>query len=116
VLGQYGCKCAVSEIALATDFNKEVQAAHIVGLAQGGADEPRNGFTLIRTLHWAFDNGLFCIGDDRKVHVPRKSISIAGNEWLGQFQGKKITEAADHALKAAPEAFAWHRENVLMKG
>jgi len=59
ILSQYQRRCAVSGISLATQTVAEVQAAHVVGLSRGGADEPRNGFTLTSTLHWAFDKGLF---------------------------------------------------------
>ena len=113
LLEQYGRKCAVSGIALETDSNAEVQAAHIVALSLGGADDPRNGFTLTGTLHWAFDNGLFCVEDNRKVIISPKALSSGNNEWLRQFNGIQIFEASGSSFKTAPEAFAWHRENIF---
>lgn len=113
LLEQYDRKCAVSRIALVTECNAEVQAAHIIALAQGGPDDLRNGFTLTGTLHWAFDNGLFCVEDNRNVRVSPKALSFHGNEWLRQFDGKPISEASDVPFKVAPEAFAWHRENIF---
>jgi len=115
LLEQYGKKCAVSRIALATDFNAEVQAAHIIGLSQGGTDDPRNGFTLTGTLHWAFDNGLFCVEDNHTVLVSSKAVSLKCNAWLKQFNGKRVSNATDRKFRTAPEAFAWHRENIFVK-
>lgn len=113
LLQQYGRRCAISGIALSTPGTSEVQAAHVVALNQGGADEPRNGFTLTSTLHWAFDNGLFGIGDDRRVIIPDVVLDINENKWLEKFKDKPMAEASDSAFKTAHEAFAWHREHVL---
>lgn len=113
LLSQYQRRCAVSGIALATHTVAEAQAAHVIGLGRGGADEPRNGFTLTGTLHWAFDRGLFGVGDDRRVIVPARVRIMPENTWLVQFHERPITEASAAALRTAREAFAWHRENLL---
>lgn len=113
LLGQYGRRCSVSGIALATRTLAEVEAAHVIPISIGGADEPRNGLALTGTLHWAFDKGLFGVGVDRRVIVPRGVRAIPGNSWLDEFSGRKITEAASPHLRTAEEAFAWHRNNVL---
>lgn len=114
LLAQYRRRCAVSRIALATTSEVEVQAAHVVPLSRGGADEPRNGLTITGTLHWAFDRGLFGIGDNRRVIVPPRVRAIQENEWLHQFHDRPIDEAETPALRTAVEAFRWHRENVLV--
>lgn len=113
LLSQYQRRCAVSGIALATQTIAEVQASHVVGLGRGGAEEPRNGFTLTGTLHWAFDKGLFGVSDTRRVIVPQRVRSMPENAWLVQFHDKPILEARKPALRTAPEAFAWHRANPL---
>jgi len=113
LLSQYQRRYAVSGIALATQTVAEVQAAHVVGLGRGGADEPRNGFTLTGTLHWAFDKGLFGVSDTRRIIVPQRVRSMPANEWLVQFHDKPIQEARKSALRTAPEAFAWHRKELL---
>lgn len=113
VLSQYGRRCAVSGIALATQSIAEAQAAHVIALGRGGADEPRNGLTLTGTLHWAFDRGLFGVSDNRTVIVPYKVRAMRENEWLVQFHDKPIAEATTPTLRTAPEAFAWHRANLL---
>ncbi len=112
VLWQYQRRCAVSGIALSTQTAVEAQAAHVIALGRGGADEPRNGIALTGTLHWAFDNFLFSIGETRRVIVPDRVKAMPANAWLMQFHDKPILEARTPTLRTAPEAFAWHRENL----
>lgn len=113
LLSQYERRCAVSGISLTAYNISEVQAAHVVGLARGGADEPRNGITLTSTLHWAFDKGLFGVTNDRRVIVPQRVLNMPENAWLRQFNNSPILEARNTALRTAAEAFSWHREHFL---
>ncbi len=113
LLTQYRRRCAVSGIALATHSLAEAEAAHVIPIGRGGADEPRNGFTLTGTLHWAFDRGLFGVGDNRRVVVPAEVQGMPENEWLVQWHDKPVAEADIITLRTANEAFAWHRENLL---
>jgi len=113
LLTQYRRRCAVSGIALATHSLAEAEAAHVIPIARGGADEPRNGFTLTGTLHWAFDRGLFGVGANRRVVVPAPVRAMPENAWLDQFHDKLIAEAETSTLRTASEAFAWHRANLL---
>ena len=115
LLAQYRRRCAVSGIALATRSLAEAEAAHVVPIGRGGPDEPRNGFTLTGTLHWAFDHGLFGVGDNRRVIVPEPVRAMPENAWLVQFHDQRIIEAETLGWRTAPEAFAWHRSNVLAK-
>ena len=46
LLVEYERRCAVRWIALTTRSVAETQAAHVVPLGRGGADEPRNGLAL----------------------------------------------------------------------
>lgn len=113
LLAQYRRRCAVSGIALTTHSLVEAEAAHVIPIGRGGPDEPRNGITLTGTLHWAFDRGLFGIGDNRRVVVPGRVRRMQENSWLVQFHDKPIAEADRSALRTANEAFAWHRANLL---
>jgi putative restriction endonuclease len=113
LLTQYSRRCAVSGIALATHSLAEAEAAHVIPISRGGPDEPRNGFTLTGTLHWAFDRGLFGVGDNRRIVVPARVRGMQENAWLVQFHDRPITEANRASLRTANEAFAWHRENLL---
>ncbi|MFT3881358.1 MAG: HNH endonuclease [Gemmatales bacterium] len=115
LLNEYDRRCCISELGITTGTTIEPEAAHVVGLGFGGADEPRNGFLLTRTLHWCFDQGLFGINDDRRVVVPDSVRSRPENQWLMQFDGRIIRESRSASLRTSPLAFQWHRENLLAR-
>lgn len=46
-----------------------LEAAHIWPRSHKGLYLPSNGIALCRDMHWAFDKGMFTIGDDFKVIV-----------------------------------------------
>lgn len=116
VLEQYEETCAICDETLRTPAGLiEIDAAHVVPRSLFGADDARNGFALCKRHHWAFDKGLFGIGDDRRVTVPRAVSLIARNSILQKFHGHPIREATTNGLKVDRRAFKWHRENVLWK-
>lgn len=116
IIEQYEETCALCEEALRTPAGLiEIDAAHVLPRSLMGADDARNGFALCKRHHWAFDKGLFGIGDDRKVLVPTAVSSIAQNTSLKKFHGHPIREANTSALKVDPRAFKWHLENLLVK-
>jgi putative restriction endonuclease len=106
---EYDWRCCVSGIEIQTPYRlHEVEAAHVVPVTEGGADDVRNGLSLSRTLHWAFDRGLFGIAPDRTVHVARRVMSGTANEFLKQFHGRSIDEARTDDLRAHADALDWH--------
>lgn len=64
----YGRRCAACGKAYERGNLLDVQAAHIVGVAEGGQDDRRNGIGLCARHHWAFDNAFFTIEDDFSIH------------------------------------------------
>lgn len=52
----YSFRCAVSGLSL-RNGGPEVQAAHIIPVAEGGHDIVQNGIAMSATLHWMFDHG-----------------------------------------------------------
>lgn len=116
VMEQYEEICAVCEEALRTPAGLiEIDAAHVVPRSLMGADDVRNGFALCKRHHWAFDKGLFGVGDDRKVFVPGPVSAIAQNANLEKFHGHPIREAKINAWKVDPSAFKWHRDNLMIR-
>lgn len=116
VLEQYAETCAVCGEALrAPSGSIEIDAAHVVPRSLMGADDARNGFALCKSHHWAFDKGLFGVGDDRKVFVPGSVSSVPQNTSLKKFHNQKIREAKTVALQVHPDAFKWHRDNILIR-
>jgi putative restriction endonuclease len=113
---EYAWTCAVSDVVLTTPSNLyEVQAAHVVPVCEGGPDDIRNGLALSHTLHWAFDWGLFGVGEDRRVYVPRRVRRMSNNRFLEHFIGKRITEARTEHLRVHEKAFAWHMKHRVKR-
>lgn len=115
VLELYEKTCAVCDEALRTPSGLiEIDAAHVVPRSLLGTDDARNGFALCKSHHWAFDKGLFGVGDDRKVIVPGLVSAISQNESLKRFHGHPVREAKTVSLQVHTDAFKWHRENLLV--
>ena len=93
----------------------EVEAAHIVPRHQRGADDARNGIALCRSHHWAFDQGLFSIDDNKKVVVARRAKEDMKNSHLAALDGRQIARPTEMTLEPSLEAIRWHRENILLK-
>lgn len=109
---EYKWRCCISGIYIATPTSVyEVEAAHVVPVSEGGTDDIRNGLSMTKTLHWAFDQGLFGIGADRKIYLPRRVKSMRDNTFLKEFEGKIITEAATTKLRVHQDALRWHAQN-----
>lgn len=92
-----------------------IDAAHIVPVAYNGSDDPANGLPLSKDLHWAFDRGLIGVDADRRISVPKAVSELGGNEFLRDLAGQPIRESNSARMRAVDEAFAWHRENTLIK-
>jgi putative restriction endonuclease len=110
---QYKQTCCVSGSRIATPAGLcEIEAAHVVPVAAEGTDDPRNGIALTRTLHWAFDRGLFGIDDDRRVYLPRQ-VRKMNDPYLQTFEGHKIREALDRVYRVDSSALAWHLQTCV---
>ena len=69
----YNNKCAVcGKTRLSKTDNPEVEAAYIYPKSKNGADDIRNGISLCRIHHWAFDNGYFTINNDYEIVIYKK--------------------------------------------
>ena len=66
----------------------EAEAAHIIGKDVLGTDDPRNGLALSRTVHWAFDDGLFTISAEYEF-------------------GRTITESNEYGVGRGELALSW---------
>lgn len=114
VVELYGRSCAVCGQGLRTPSALvETEAAHVVPRSRMGTDDPRNGLALCRQHHWAFDRGLFGVGEDRKVIVPNTVLSIPQNAVLAELSGRTLREASENSLQVHPDALKWHRDNLL---
>lgn len=117
VIASYASRCAVTarryEVPAVGLLG--LDAAHIVPVKAGGSDDPANGIALTKDLHWAFDRGLIGVDASRRVVVPEAVQDISGNEFLRDLHGQPIHEANEPRYRALDDAFAWHRQNILIQ-
>ncbi len=115
VLGLYNRTCALCGEGLKSPSGLiESEAAHVVPRSMRGTDDARNGLALCKSHHWAFDRGLFGVGDDRAIVVPRSVGALPQNARLQGMAGAPIKEASQPELAVHPAAFKWHRDNILL--
>ncbi len=116
VLDQYDFQCAATGVKYHSDNLTEAQAAHIIPKSEKGSDDPRNGISLCRTAHWAFDVGMFTISDQFEiiVHTNTKSTSVNKFPIMG-MNGMQINLPEDENYYPHPEALAWHKKEVFEK-
>jgi 5-methylcytosine-specific restriction endonuclease McrA len=113
ILKEYDFTCSVCEMKFHLGELVEAQAAHIVPKRKSGTDDPRNGLSLCRTHHWAFDSGIFSLGDDYKVQLSQIVKKAETNRFnLLDFSEKQIFLPENDLLYPHPSALAWHRQNV----
>jgi putative restriction endonuclease len=113
VRAEYKYTCCISGIKIATPAAfYEVEASHVVPVADGGTDDPRNGIALSRSLHWAFDRGLFGIMPDRRVYIPQQ-VRSQENRFLNALAGRRIKEATNPQYRVHDDALAWHLERYV---
>ena len=120
VLGAYENRCAISQLGLVhteldTEINYEVQAAHVIPVASGGRDVVPNGLALSRSLHWAFDLGMVWVDAEMRVGVASEVQNDRRNEWLREFEGRRLWIPDDVRLQPSAEALEWHERHVAIR-
>ncbi|MFN8598524.1 MAG: HNH endonuclease [Anaerolineae bacterium] len=114
LLTEYDFACAICDMKFVVDNLHEAQAAHIVPKNQNGTDDPRNGLTLCRAHHWAFDAGLFTLTSDFIVRlspvVQRADIRKVEMQTL---EGQRIRQPLREVVLPHPKALEWHQVNVF---
>ncbi len=110
VLPEYEHRCAACELRIQWGSLHEAEAAHIVPVAEDGPDDVRNALALCRTHHWAFDLGLWTVGNDRRIEVVEGEVGddVAA---LQALRGKPVLVPRASASAPHAAAFAYHREH-----
>lgn len=107
----YGGRCALSGLELRNGGGRaEVEAAHILPVAQEGPDIVRNGLALSGTLHWMFDRGLVSVADDHSILVARNKVPGDVVDRLIHPDGRLLLPE-DPRDRPHPAYLKWHREN-----
>lgn len=114
VLDNYDHACAVTGLKFHSAEHTEAHGAHIISKQERGTDDPRNGLALSRSVHWAFDRGLFTISDQYEVVInPKARGAKFSNFPLLELDRRKIDLPKDGYYKPHPEALEWHRREVF---
>jgi putative restriction endonuclease len=94
----------------------ETTAAHIIPKQRSGTDDPRNGLSLCRTHHWAFDEGIFSLSDDYEV-IPSSALKKAEmrNFNLIDLKDRQIVLPENKNVYPHKQSLLWHRDEVLLK-
>ena len=112
VLENYDKTCAVTGQKFVCSETVEADAAHIIGKGNLGTDDPRNGLSLSKSIHWAFDQGIFTISDQYEVIIhPHAKLADSKAFPLMDKDRKRIVLPNDSAYLPHQEALTWHREN-----
>jgi predicted restriction endonuclease len=111
VLSNYGYACAVTGFRFRQGSHVEAEAAHIIGKDAHGPDDPRNGLSLSRTAHWAFDHGVFTLSEDYEVRLHERARDNDQRLTpIFEAEGKQILLPNEAFYRPHREALAWHRE------
>lgn len=111
----YNYTCVVCKLQILTLNGESVtEAAHIIPFTNSNNDDVRNGISLCKLHHWAFDRFLFSVDESFSVTVSDLMTENGPAEWkLASLDGKGILLPEQQELYPAKEAFAWHREKML---
>jgi putative restriction endonuclease len=113
----YDYTCAVCQLYVLTlDGESITEAAHIIPFKVSGNDDVRNGISLCKLHHWAFDSGLISLSRNYEVIVSELLSERGPTEWLlTTLRGKSIWLPENEEHYPAQDALAWHREKVLRR-
>lgn len=113
VVREYEYTCAVCGMKFHWRSLIEATAAHIIPKHKNGTDDPRNGLSLCRTHHWAFDAGVFTLADNYEIMLsPAVQEADYQNFPLLEMGGKPILLPSSDALYPHLDAVRWHRDNI----
>lgn len=109
----YDHRCAMSGLQLRNGGgNPEVEAAHIMPVADGGPDDPRNGLALSHTLHWMFDRGLIGVAVDHSILVSHNKVPRDVVDRL-LVPDMRLRVPDDPDLAPHPKYLTYHREQIF---
>ncbi len=111
----YDYTCAVCKLQILTLNGESVtEAAHIIPFNKSNNDDVRNGISLCKLHHWAFDRYLFSVDESYIITVSDLMTEKGPTEWkLTTLNGKGILLPKLEELYPAQEALAWHREKMF---
>ena len=114
VLHVYEGRCALTGMRLVNGGGRlETEAAHIMGVGDGGPDAINNGIALSGTIHWMFDRGLIGLSDAGDILLSGKINDREGVEKMINADRRAHWPSA---LPHRPHSkyLAWHRDKFCL--
>jgi len=112
VKSAYGGRCAVSGLEIRNGGGRpEVEAAHIMSVADNGPDTVRNGLALSRSVHWMFDRGLISVDEDHTILVADNGVPDSARRLF--LPNDKLFLPKLPMQLPHPKFLQHHRENVF---
>ena len=110
----YAYTCAVCELNIRAASGESVtDAAHIIPFSVSYNDDIRNGISLCKLHHWAFDTGLISVDETYQVVVSSSMSEQVPPEWASEFCDRQIRLPEDEECFPAQDALTWHRQQIL---
>ena len=111
----YEYKCAICELNIQAASGASItDAAHIVPFSVSYNDDVRNGMSLCKSHHWAFDAGLIAVSEEHRVVVsPAMTEQGPTASMLTGLRDREIWLPGEPEHRPAPEALTWHREQAM---
>ena len=115
IMQVYAYTCAVCELNIrALNGESVTDAAHIIPFSVSYNDDIRNGMSLCKSHHWAFDTGLISVNEAYEVIVsPSMTEQGPTESMLTQLHNKPIWLPRGEEHLPAQDALTWHRERVM---
>ena len=115
VMRIYDYTCAVCALNIRASSGESVtDAAHIIPFSVSYNDDIRNGMSLCKLHHWAFDAGLISVSETYQVIVsPAMTEHGPTASMLARLRDRQIWLPSGCEYRPAPEALAWHRQTVM---
>lgn len=115
IMRMYNYTCAVCQLRIFTAQGESVtEAAHIIPFKVSQNNDVRNGISLCKLHHWAFDKGLISVDEMYKVIIS-KLISGEGpvESMLSIFKNSSVLLPKHRQLYPSQDALGWHRETIM---
>lgn len=115
VLHVYDGRCALTGMRLVNGGGRlETEAAHIMGVGDGGPDAVNNGIALSGTVHWMFDRGLIGLSDDGGILLSSKINDRESVEKM-IHPDRQARFPSLPAYRPHRRYLAWHRERFEVR-
>ncbi len=117
VLHTYEYKCAFCGLKVMKSSKYYiVDGAHIKPFGEFHDSRIKNGISLCKNHHWAFDTGLFTVDEKYKIVMSTKFEEESPNaQSMKDFHGKDLHLPRLEKFYPELEAFEWHRQNKFDK-